>query len=98
MAFYEASGTIAVCVSVRIEAGSLEEAQEIALRIADGDYVEGQSEWPGMTNYAGNGGTTRLVGLYGSTGDGWKLEADDVLPKFETENVWKIGESEQDYD
>ena len=99
MGIYNASGSISIGVNLRIEAGSLEEAQEIAERISTGEYVEGQPEWSGMTNYAGNGGTDRLVGLYGHSGDGWSIEAEsDFAPTFDPSNVFYEGESEQDYD
>lgn len=60
-------GSVQISVISRVEAETAEEAIEKA-----------HGNWGGMTNYAGNGGTDKLVGVYGDE----SIEADDSEPNF----------------
>lgn len=73
-------GTVHINVTGTVEASSEDEA-------ADKAY----EEWPGLSNYAGNGGTNKIVGLYDQN---WSIEpADDALEI----DVVEKGDDDDDY-
>lgn len=68
---YRVHGSVTIGVSMVVEADSEEEALETA-----------NEEWPGLTNYAGNGARgSRLLGPYVDDTDP-TVEAMDDLPIF----------------
>lgn len=60
---YTVYGSVTIGVTMTVEASSEDEAIEVAER-----------DWPGLSNYCGNGGTNQLVGVYDasvSLDSGW---------------------------
>lgn len=68
MAKFRVYGAITVTVWTDVEAESKEDAIEVA-----------DQNWSGLSGYAGNGGTSKLIGVR-DTSDG--IEASDDFPEW----------------